>query len=117
MIMKWALIYAVQDYRSIIEVDDLARAAIVGDYLMQTARMVPQHVEKVPLAKVEAKILEALGREPGQWWRPKDIHQKVGGRTDATTLRRTLESLVALGKLEVTESQSGRTSLYRLAQG
>ena len=111
MIMKWALLYAVQDFHTVIEVHDLARAAMVGDYLMQSARLVPLHVEKVPLARVESKILEMMSREPGKWWKVSEIHQRVSGRTDATTLRRTLDSLTALGQLE--HDNTGTTLIYR----
>jgi hypothetical protein len=117
MMMKWALLYAVQNYHSIIEVDDLARAVLVGDYLMQTARLVPLHVEKTPIARIEARILDGMGKAPDKWWRPKDIHQKVGGRISAPELRRSLESLAALGKLDIADASSGRTQIYRLAQG
>jgi hypothetical protein len=113
MIMKWALVYAIQTGNSVIEVDDLARAVMVGDYLMQTAKLVPQHVGKSFLAKVEAKILEVMSREPGKWWKASLIHQRVSGRTDAATLRRILDSLVALGKLE--QGASGPTVVYRVS--
>jgi putative DNA primase/helicase len=112
MIMKWALVYAIQAGHSVIEVDDLARAVIVGDYLMQTAQLVPQHVEKTFLAKVEGKILEVMSREPSKWWKASLIHQRVSGRTDAATLRRILDSLVALDKLE--QGVSGTVAVYRV---
>ncbi len=86
---------------------------MVGDYLMQTAQLVPRHVEKTYLAKVEGRVLEAMSREPGKWWKASSIHRKVSGRTDATTLRRILESLVALGKLN--QAVSGTTPVYRVA--
>jgi hypothetical protein len=117
MVMKWALLYAAQAFHSIIEVDDLARGVMVGDYLLHTARLVPQHVEKTPVARIEARILEGMAKVPDMWWRPKDIHQKVGGRISAPELRRSLESLAALGKLDTAESETGRTQVYRLAQG
>jgi hypothetical protein len=117
MIMKWALLYAVQASHSTIEVDDLARTVMVGNYLMQSSRLVPQHVQKAPVARIEEKILEALRREPEKRWRPKDIHLIVGGRIKAEDLRRSLSALVELGKLEVMEAPSGRTQLYCLAQG
>jgi hypothetical protein len=31
-------------------------------------------------ALIEARILEGMAKAPDKWWRPKDIHQKVGGR-------------------------------------
>jgi Protein of unknown function (DUF3987) len=83
MVMKWALLYAAQAFHSVIEVDDLARAVMVGDYLLQTARLVPRHVEKTPVARIEARILDGMAKAPDKWWRPKDIHQKVGGRISA----------------------------------
>jgi hypothetical protein len=117
MVMKWALLYAVQGFHAIIEVDDLARAVMVGDYLMKTARLVPQHVEKIPIARIENRILDGMAKAPEKWWRPKDIDQKVGGRISAPELRRSLESLAALGKLDIADAPSGRTQLYRLSEG
>ena len=69
------------------------------------------------MARIEARILEGMAKAKDKWWRPKDIHQKVGGRISAPELRRSLESLAALGKLDTAESETGRTQLYRLAQG
>jgi hypothetical protein len=79
---------------------------------MLTAKLVPQHVEKTFLAKVEGKILEVMSQAPSTWWKASSIHQKVSGRTDAATLRRILKALVALGKLE--QSTSGTTAIYRI---
>ena len=114
MIMKWALLYAVQAGHAVIEVDDLARGQLIGDYLMQTAELVPNHISKTLVAKVEAKILEALAKEPGKWLPVSSIHQLVSGRIKAQELRQSLGALVELGRIEQGGNPSQRGSLYRI---
>ena len=66
MVMKWGLIYAVQAGRSEVGEEDLARACLVGTYLMETAKLFPNLIQKSETARVEAKIVETLKRLPGQ---------------------------------------------------
>ena len=114
-IMKWSLVYALQGRRSQVEVDDLARGVLVGTYLIDTARLVPDMVRKAGVARIEQKIIDALTKVGGQWMRGADIHRMVSGRVKAEELRRSLASLVELGVLEETLSSTGRSSVYRVA--
>ena len=97
IIMKWALLYAIQAGHAVIEVDDLARGQLVGDYLMQTAELVPSHISKTPVARVEAKIMEALAKERSKWLAVSSIHQLVSGRIKAQELRQSWASGGAVG--------------------
>lgn len=104
--MKFALLYAMQAGHAAIEQKDLERASLVGEYLSRTALLVSQGVMKVPIARVEDKILEALGQAGGTGLPASRIHQIVGGRVDATTLHRALDSLVQLDLLEANNTAS-----------
>ena len=114
MIMKWALLYAIQAGHAVIEVDDLARGQLVGDYLMQTAELVPSHISKTPVARVEAKIMEALAKERSKWLAVSSIHQLVSGRIKAQELRQSLAALVELGRIEQGENPNQRSAAYRI---
>ena len=114
MIMKWALMYAVQAGHAVIEVDDLARGQLIGDYLMQTAELVPNHISKTPVARVEAKIMEALAKDPGKWLPVSAIHQLVSGRIKAQELRQSLAALVELGRIEQGANPNHRSAVYRI---
>lgn len=111
-VMKWALLYAVQAGHAQIEHDDLARAAIVGTYLMETARLVPGHVAKAQVARIEERVVNALARSPQGHMSVSEIHRLVGGRVKADELKRSLRSLADLGVLEADEDSSGRL-LYK----
>ena len=114
MIMKWAFIYAIQASHTAVEIDDLMRAVMVGEYLQATAWMVPKHVAKTQLSKFEQKLLEIMAENPDFWWKTSAIHQRISGRVDATGLRRSLDSLEALGRLE--KETQGTRFVYRIIQ-
>lgn len=113
MVMKWALIYAVQEGHLEVSDFDLARATLVGTYLLETARLVPCLVEKSRVARVEAKIIATLQRLPGQYLSSNQIHRLVSGRVKAEELRRSLASLTGLGVLKEGKTGTGITA-YRL---
>lgn len=98
--MKFALNYMVLTGHSQVETDDLARATLVGAYLMETAQMVPFMARKSRVARVEAKVVESLKVAHGQWLTTSQLHQLVGGRIKAEELRRSLEALARLGVIE-----------------
>ena len=114
MIMKWALLYAIQAGTSSVEVEDLTRAQLVGAYLMETAELVPAHISKTPVARVEAKILEALAKHTTKWLPVSAIHQLVSGRVKAHELRQSLAALVELGRIEQGGNPSQRGTRYRI---
>ena len=114
MVMKWALLYALQAGHASIEVDDLARGILVGTYLNETASLVPGHVSKTIVARIEHKIVESLRRVQGKWLLASDVHRLVSGRIKADELRRSLHSLVQLGVIEEASSQSGTSMVYRV---
>ncbi len=100
MIMKWALIYAIQAGESEITEQCLARATLVGAYLMETARLVPSSVHRCSVARIEAKIVDTLNRIPGQYLTTNQLHRLVSGRIKAEELRRSLDSLAQMGVIQ-----------------
>ena len=103
--LKFALLYAMQARHQRIELDDLARAGIVGGYLTRTALQVPAGPQEVRTTRTEAKILEFFEKQPHSRWVPaSEIHRKiVSGRTKATEVRSLLYALADLGRLEMGE--------------
>jgi hypothetical protein len=101
MIMKWSLIYAIQAGEAEITEESLARATLVGTYLMETARLVPSSVHKCSVARIEARIVDTLNRMRGQYLTTNQIHRLVSGRIKAEELRRSLDSLAHLGVIQV----------------
>jgi hypothetical protein len=75
---------------------------------------VPGFVSKAPIAKVEEKVLEALGKVPGKWTPGREIHQMVSGRIKGQDLRQSLGALVELGRIEVGESPTSKKPVYRI---
>ena len=116
MVMKWALIYAMQAGHAEITEEDLAQATLVGTYLAETASLIPGRVQKSQSARVEAKILETLRRMPDQWLSANSIHRMVSGRIKADELRRSLDSLCKLGVIQEAASPNGRKG-YRINEG
>jgi hypothetical protein len=100
MTMKWALMYAILAGHTEILTDDLARACLVGTYLMDTAMLLPNLVQKNALSRVESKIIETLRRLDGKYLTTNEIHRLVSGRIKADDLRRSLESLEKLSVIE-----------------
>ncbi len=100
MIIKWSLLYALQAGNSEITHGNLARATLVGTYLMETARLVPQTIQKSVVAKIESKIIKTLCLFPSQYLTANDIHRHVSGRIKAAELRNSLQALVSLGVIE-----------------
>lgn len=108
MIMKWALIYAIQAGESEITEQCLARATFVGTYLMETARLVPGSVHKCSVARIEAKIVDTLNRIPGRYLTTNQIHRLVSGRIKAEELRRSLDSLAQMGVIQEKTADGNR---------
>ena len=114
MIMKWALIFAMQSGRAEINSENLARATLVGTYLMETAQLVPRFVQKSPIARIEDKIIKTLSLLSGQYLSTNEIHKHVSGRIKAEELRRSLQSLANLGIIEEGTTEKGMRG-YRIA--
>jgi hypothetical protein len=113
-IMKWALLYAIQAARAQVTSEDLARATLVGTYLMDTAKLVPGMVEKTRVSRVEAKIVETLRKVDGKYLTANEIHRVVSGRVKADELKRSLDALVNLQVIEAGNSPNGAKA-YKFA--
>jgi len=108
MIMKWALIYAIQAGEAEISEESLARATLVGTYLMETARLVPASVHKCSIARIEGKIVDTLAKIRGEYLTTNQIHHLVSGRIKADELRRSLESLASMSIIREISVEGGR---------
>lgn len=116
MIMKWALIYSMQAGEAEVSADSLARATLVGTYLMETARLVPQCIQKAMVARIEARVVQSLSKCPGQYLTANQIHRLVSGRIKAHELQRSLDSLAKLGVIqEFVMDDKGRKA-YSIAE-
>ncbi|HVA21767.1 MAG TPA: DUF3987 domain-containing protein [Candidatus Micrarchaeia archaeon] len=113
-VLKFALLYCLQAGHAAVELEDLERAAIVGDYLAETAVIVPRGVTKAPIARVEAKVLDALQHVSPRWVGASRVHQIVGGRIDSPTLQRALGALVDLDRVEQSHGASPGHPEYRV---
>lgn len=80
---------------------------------METARLVPGYVTKVPVARVEEKILEYLGRDANRWFTASEVHRSVSGRIKSHELRLSLAALMDLGRIEAGGGVNAKTK-YRL---
>jgi hypothetical protein len=116
MIMKWALLYALQAGNTKIAPEDLARATLVGTYLMETARLVPQTIQKSVVAKIENKIIKTLSLFAGKYLTANEIHKHVSGRIKAAELRNSLQALVSLGVIAEGKTEGG-ASAYKSIDG
>jgi hypothetical protein len=101
MTMKWALLYTLQAGRGEVNSEDLARASLVGTYFMETSRLIPNLVQKSTIARIETKIVETLRKIQGKYLTANEIHHLVSGRIKADDLRRSLDSLVKLGVIDM----------------
>ena len=90
--------------RGAIEVDDLARAAALGDYWWAMAANIAQIEMSGETRRVERRIVSLLEANKDIWVRRRDFHQRLSGRVPANQFHQSIRALIRLVVLETSPS-------------
>ena len=99
-VLKTALLFAVCEGHTRIEIDDLQRALSLGEYLAATADMLADMKFGADLKRLEDRMLRVLKSRPGEYLSVSALHQKLGGRTNAADVHKLVRSMTAIGLVQ-----------------
>lgn len=112
-VLTAALVYAMCAKHDQIEVDDLVPAIALGRHQLQVAPLIAGGAALPILSREQQRVLDALREVHPKWVTPSAVHEFVGGRMKAEGVLATLDSLVALRRVEERDPDDPEVEEYR----
>ena len=113
-VLKAAMLFAVCRKHNQIEPEDLECALALGEYISATADILADLKFGADLKRIEDRMVRILKGVPGKYYSVSELHQKLGGKTNASDLHRLVKSMVSIGLVDVhPESTADRPKAIR----